>query len=239
MPSPEIRGSVASSVSPPASDLTFADRVVRDEVAGLDGGRPQHRVEETREALVELVSAETHVLARSLLALGHDPGGAEDLEAVARGRLRHRQLDLAALQVDRVWAARELPDDLSLESTYVWGMLPAFVLAGIGFALSFGPLNVAATGGVAAEEQGLAGGLLNTSFQFGGAVVLAVVTAVNNANTGNGAGAQAVLDGFHAALYVTVAAALVGTVAMTTRRRAVAAVPAVEGLPVELLDEAA
>ena len=68
-------------------------------------------------------------------------------------------------------------------------MLPTFVLAGIGFALAFGPLNVAATSGVAAEEQGLAGGLLNTSFQFGGAVVLAIVTAVNNANTGKGAGA--------------------------------------------------
>ncbi len=128
---------------------------------------------------------------------------------------------------------------ISLESTYVWGMLPTFVLAGIGFALSFGPLNVAATSGVAAEEQGLAGGLLNTSFQFGGAVVLAIVTAVNNANTGSGAGAQAVLDGFHAALYVSVAAALVGIVAMTTRRRAISTVPAAEGLPVEILDEAA
>ncbi len=113
---------------------------------------------------------------------------------------------------------------ISLGSTYALDMLPTFVLAGIGFALAFGPLNVAATSGVAAEEQGLAGGLLNTSFQFGGAVVLAIVTAVNNANTGKGAGDQAVLDGFHAALYVSVAAALVGIVAMTTRRRRAAEV---------------
>ena len=42
------------------------------------------------------------------------------------------------------------------------------------------------TNGVAPEEQGLAGGLLNTSFQFGGALVLAIVTAVNNAYAGSG-----------------------------------------------------
>ena len=70
-------------------------------------------------------------------------------------------------------------------------MLPTFLLAGLGFALAFGPLNMAATNGVAAEEQGLAGGLVNTSFQFGGALVLAVVTAVNNAATGPGGSPQA------------------------------------------------
>jgi EmrB/QacA subfamily drug resistance transporter len=128
---------------------------------------------------------------------------------------------------------------ITLESSYALGMLPTFVLAGIGFALAFGPLNVAATAGVAAEEQGLAGGLLNTSFQFGGAVVLAIVTAVNNANTGAGAGAQAVLDGFHAAIYVSVAAALVGIVAMTRRRRAVEVAPVVEPPMPEILEEAA
>ncbi len=127
---------------------------------------------------------------------------------------------------------------ISLDSTYALGMLPTFILAGIGFALAFGPLNVAATSGVAAEEQGLAGGLLNTSFQFGGAVVLAIVTAVNNANTGKGVSDQAVLDGFHAALYVSVAAALVGIVAMTRRRRAAEIVVALEPLP-EAIEEAA
>jgi hypothetical protein len=82
-------------------------------------------------------------------------------------------------------------------------------------------LNVAATNGVAPEEQGLAGGLLNTSFQFGGALVLAIVTAVNSANTGTDGSAQGVLDGFHAALFVSVAAALLGLIAMTQRRRPV------------------
>ena len=72
---------------------------------------------------------------------------------------------------------------MGLDSSYAFGMLPTFLLAGLGFGLAFGPLNVAATTGVAPEEQGLAGGLVNTSFQLGAALVLAVVTAVVNATT--------------------------------------------------------
>jgi len=121
---------------------------------------------------------------------------------------------------------------IGLDSTYVADMLPTFVLAGIGFAFAFGPLNVAATNGIAAEEQGLAGGLLNTSFQFGGALVLAIVTAVNNAYIGTGGGPQAVLDGFHAAVYVSVIASLVGVVALLAGRRRTEVVPAGE-LPLE------
>src|SRR5947209_2264311 len=104
---------------------------------------------------------------------------------------------------------------IGLHSSYALGMLPTFLLAGIGFALAFGPLNVAATSGVAAHEQGLAGGLLNTSFQCGGALVLAIVTAVNNAFAGSGGTAQATLDGYHAAIFVSVGAAVLGIVAMT------------------------
>jgi len=97
---------------------------------------------------------------------------------------------------------------IGLNSSYLPAVLPTMILAGLGFALAFGPLNVAATAGVAPAEQGLAGGLLNTSFQFGGALVLAVVTAVNNANTG-GLTPRGLLDGFHPALVVSVVAALI------------------------------
>ncbi len=109
---------------------------------------------------------------------------------------------------------------ISLDSSYAGGMLPTFVLAGLGFALSFGPLNIAATNRIAPSEQGLAGGLLNTSFQFGGALVLAVVTAVYDAARGSDGSPQAFLDGFHAALLVSVAVAAFGVLAMGLRRRA-------------------
>src|ERR671917_1820768 len=75
---------------------------------------------------------------------------------------------------------------IGLDSGYLAAMLPTFLLTGLGFGLAYGPLNIAATNGVAPEEQGLAGGLVNTSFQFGGALVLAVATAVNNASAGGG-----------------------------------------------------
>jgi MFS family permease len=112
---------------------------------------------------------------------------------------------------------------IGLDSSYATAMMPTFLLAGLGFGLAYGPLNVAATNGVAPEEQGLAGGLVNTSFQFGGALVLAVVTAVNSANAGTDGSPAALLDGFHAAIFVSLIAALLGVGAMTLRRRARAA----------------
>ena len=61
---------------------------------------------------------------------------------------------------------------------YVEFLLPTMLLLGVGFGLSFAALNAQATAGVADHEQGLASGLLNTSLQIGGAIVLAVVTAM-------------------------------------------------------------
>jgi EmrB/QacA subfamily drug resistance transporter len=108
---------------------------------------------------------------------------------------------------------------IGLDSNYALAMLPTFIFAGLGFALAYGPLNVAATNGIAPEEQGLAGGLVNTSFQFGGALVLAIVTAVNNANIGADGSAQSILDGFHAALIVSVIVAAIGAAAVGLQRR--------------------
>ncbi len=128
---------------------------------------------------------------------------------------------------------------VGLHSGYADVMLPTFVLAGIGFGLSFGPLNVAATNGIAPEEQGLAGGLLNTSFQFGGALVLAIATAVDNAYAGAGGSPQALLDGFRPAIVVSVIVAAVGVLVMAVRRPARAAGAASELDAEVALDEAA
>jgi MFS family permease len=57
-------------------------------------------------------------------------------------------------------------------------LLPTMLLLGVGFALTFPSINAQATSGVADHEQGLASGLVNTSVQIGGAVVLAVVSAI-------------------------------------------------------------
>ena len=104
------------------------------------------------------------------------------------------------------------------DSPYLTAMLPTMLLGGLGFAFAYGPLTIAATNGIAPEEQGLAGGLVNTSFQFGGALVLAVVTAVNNAATGGPGSAEGLLDGFTPALVVSLVVALIGVAATTLRR---------------------
>jgi MFS family permease len=111
---------------------------------------------------------------------------------------------------------------IGLDSGYVVAMLPTFLLTGLGFGLAYGPLNIAATNGVRPEEQGLAGGLVNTSFQFGGALVLAVATAVNNASAGAGGSPQALMDGFHAAIVVSLAVAVLGVAVTLLRRRSTA-----------------
>ncbi|TDD71888.1 MFS transporter [Jiangella aurantiaca] len=115
---------------------------------------------------------------------------------------------------------------LGADWTYA-AMLPSFLVLSVAFALSYGPLTIAATDGVAEEEQGLASGVLTTSFQFGSALGLAVVTAVVVAGSGaDGAG----LDTFRTALLVPLAGAAIGVLVTGSglrRRRgsAVAAAP--------------
>ncbi|MFB7608903.1 MFS transporter [Streptomyces gardneri] len=92
-----------------------------------------------------------------------------------------------------------------------WAMFPSLIILGLAFSLAYGPLTILATDGVAEEEQGVAGGLLYTSFQFGAALGLSSVAAVNIAAT-DGTSPAALLDGYRAALVVPLVAALVAAV---------------------------
>ena len=93
------------------------------------------------------------------------------------------------------------------------------LLIGAGFALSFPSLNAAATAGVADEEQGLASGLVNTSFQIGGAIVLAVVTAIvaGGSRTTSGDGLP---HGYLAGLGVVTAIVVLALVVVSAPMRA-------------------
>jgi MFS family permease len=123
--------------------------------------------------------------------------------------------------------------------SYAGLMLPTMLLIGTGFALCFPALNIQATAGVADHEQGLASGLVNTSFQVGGAVVLAVVTAVVSANSGSGADAAALLDGLRPAIAVVTGIAALGlAVAFAGTRLAAARAAPVVAAPIEPAREA-
>jgi hypothetical protein len=122
--------------------------------------------------------------------------------------------------------------------SYAGILLPTMLLIGAGFALCFPSLNMQATAGVPDHEQGLASGLVNTSFQVGGAVVLAVVTAVVSANSGSGGEAAALLDGFRPAIGVVTGVAVAGlVVAVVDARIAAARTGEAAAAPVEPLRE--
>ncbi|WP_405764638.1 MFS transporter [Streptomyces sp. NBC_01538] len=99
---------------------------------------------------------------------------------------------------------------VSLDPSFVTLILPSMVLIGMAFALIFPSLNIQATSGVDDHEQGMVSGLLNTSVQVGGAIFLAVVTAVVTAGTPASPSPQAVLDAYRPGLIVVTGIALVG-----------------------------
>ncbi len=86
------------------------------------------------------------------------------------------------------------------------------MLISIGMGMTFVPVTLIATSGIAAGDAGLASGLLNTSQQIGGALGLAVLSTLATAQTTssleNGTdNANALVDGFHIA-YIAGAAFL-------------------------------
>jgi sugar phosphate permease len=112
-----------------------------------------------------------------------------------------------------------------VDSNYWTVLFPTFALVGIGFGFAYGPLNIAATNDISADEQGLASGIVQTSFQFGGALVLAITTAVNNAAVGVSQAPGAVLDGYQTALIVPVIVAALGLAITLFSVRAARPVP--------------
>ncbi|HSC63163.1 MAG TPA: DHA2 family efflux MFS transporter permease subunit, partial [Caldimonas sp.] len=64
-------------------------------------------------------------------------------------------------------------------------VLPGMVLLGIGAGIAFNPLLLAAMSDVDESESGLASGIVNTSFMMGGALGLAVLASVADAQAGS------------------------------------------------------
>jgi hypothetical protein len=123
-------------------------------------------------------------------------------------------------------------------------IFPAVVLIGIAFGLGFSALSLAATDGVADREQGLAASLFQTSFQVGGAIVLAVVTAVIDARGASHiTSAQVTLGAYRPALALITVVSAIGAITALSgllpgRRAALAAAPG-KSAPVRAEDLAA
>jgi MFS family permease len=144
------------------------------------------------------------------------------------GATRLLAAGLAIFPVGYGLAVRIGPD-----ASYSSVFLPTMLLLGLGFGLAFPTLNIAATDGVADHEQGLASGLVNTSFQLGGAIVLAIVTAVVTAG-GGAQSAASLLHSYHVGLGVVAGVSRLGFVAAVVsfagRRPVAEAVPVSEAV---------
>ena len=102
---------------------------------------------------------------------------------------------------------------ISVDGTYLSDLLIGFLLIGVGLGFSFVPVSIAALAGVPPVEAGLASGLINTSQQIGGALGVAIMTAVATSRTDSLVESgtdtpQALTDGFSAAFWVGVAFAV-------------------------------
>lgn len=72
---------------------------------------------------------------------------------------------------------------VSPAGTFLTSVLPASVLGALGMSLAYIPATIASISGARPEETGLASGIVNTSYQVGSALGLAVVAVISTAVT--------------------------------------------------------
>jgi EmrB/QacA subfamily drug resistance transporter len=102
-----------------------------------------------------------------------------------------------------LWFSRVSPG-----GSYVGDVLFPSMLAAVGLGLSFVPVTIGAVTGTKPDEAGLASGLINTSQQVGGALGLAILSAIANSRTQSVMGggernpAVALTEGFQTAFLV-------------------------------------
>jgi EmrB/QacA subfamily drug resistance transporter len=170
---------------------------------------------------------------------------------------------VAQALVTRIGVRRVLPVGLLLSSValvlfarlpvhghYFTDLFPAFIISGLGLALAFVPMSIAALTGVRHSDAGIASGLINTTQQIGGAigVALAITIATTftthyvNAHAGaNAFGGNALTHGFSVAFYVLAALAALGALlaALMLESRPAQAEPEFAGEAVVELEAAA
>jgi predicted MFS family arabinose efflux permease len=100
---------------------------------------------------------------------------------------------------------------------YVSHVLPAMIVLGAGLGMTFVPITISATSGVAPGDSGLASGLLTTTQQVGGSLGLAILSTVSTTRVGNALDAGATLPlalthGFKGAFIAAAALCALGLV---------------------------
>jgi EmrB/QacA subfamily drug resistance transporter len=118
---------------------------------------------------------------------------------------------MAFIAAGLLWFSQVPPD-----GTFLANILGPSILAAIGLGLAFVTSTIAAVSGVADHEAGLASGLINTTQQVGGALGLAVLSAVAISVTGSATSPSALTDGFQSAFLVGAGFAVLGLIGTLT-----------------------
>jgi MFS family permease len=117
--------------------------------------------------------------------------------------------------------------------TFMVYVLPASLIAAVGMSLAYIPVLTAAISNTHKEQTGLASGLVNTSYQTGSALGLAIIVAIASSQTeilGNLGlpSIEALNGGFHIAFIVGVIISVIATTVvviglrMKTERKTIA-----------------
>jgi hypothetical protein len=118
---------------------------------------------------------------------------------------------------------------LEPDSSYLGVVFPSLALVALGMGAAFVSLTSSAVAGVPHEDAGIASALLNAGQQVGGALGLAILTAVSTTRTShlleNGAGAsreaatKALVDGWSLGFMVGAAFLAIAGILMTSMVR--------------------
>jgi MFS family permease len=135
---------------------------------------------------------------------------------------------LVLLAAGMVWLSLVDP-----AGSFAVDVLPASLIAALGMSLAFIPTLGLAISSARPEEGGLASGIVNTSYQVGSALGLAVMTAIAAANGADQIGSpDALTDGFSAAFIGAAAVAAVGALTAGVFLRTPATAPTPEPVSV-------
>jgi EmrB/QacA subfamily drug resistance transporter len=104
---------------------------------------------------------------------------------------------MALIGIGLLWFSQ-----ISAHGSFLTDILGPSLLAAIGLGFSFVPVTIAAVSGVPDREQGLASGLINTAQQVGGALGLAILSAVSISVTGSSHDPLILTEGFQSAFLV-------------------------------------
>jgi predicted MFS family arabinose efflux permease len=105
---------------------------------------------------------------------------------------------------------------ISVHGSFLADILGPSLLAAVGLGFSFVTSTIAAVSGVGEHEAGLASGLINTTQQIGGALGLAILSAISISVIGNSHAPADLTDGFRSAFLAGAGFAVLGLIATLT-----------------------